>query len=45
MSAEHRQVLDRLMGRAVLAEADRIVRHHVDHPLAHQRRQPHAPRA
>ena len=44
--AEHQQVrdraqrgemLDRLMRRAVLAEADRVVRHHVDDALAHQR--------
>ena len=27
------------MGRAVLAEADGIVRHHVDDAAAHQRRQ------
>ena len=33
-------MLDRLMCRAVLAEADRIVRHHVDDALLHQRGQP-----
>ena len=30
--AQRRQMLDRLVGRAVLAEADRVVRHHVDDP-------------
>jgi len=30
------QMLDRLMGRPVLAEPDRVVRHHVDDALAHQ---------
>ena len=34
------QVLDRLMGRAVLAEADGIVGHHVDDAELHERRQP-----
>ncbi len=33
------EVLDRLMGRAVLAEADAVVRHDVNDALAHQRRQ------
>ena len=33
-------VLDRLVRRAVLAEADRIVRGDEDHALLHQRRQP-----
>ena len=28
---QRREMLDRLVRRAVLAEADRIVRHHVDH--------------
>ena len=39
--AQHRQMLDRLVRRPVLAEADRVVRQHVDDPRAHQRRQPH----
>ena len=38
--AQAGEVLDRLVGRAVLAQADRIVGQHVDHPLAHQRGQP-----
>ena len=38
--AQARQMLDRLVRRAVLAEADRIVRGDEDHPLPHQRRQP-----
>ena len=29
------EMLDRLVRRAILAQADRIVRQHVDHPLAH----------
>ena len=36
-------MLDRLVRRAVLAEADRIVGQHIDHPHAHQRRQPDRP--
>ena len=36
---QRRQMLDRLMRGAVLAEPDRVVRHHVDDALAHQRRQ------
>jgi hypothetical protein len=35
--AQRREMLDRLMGRAVLAEADGVVRHDVDDALAHQR--------
>ena len=38
--AQRRQMLDRLMGRAVLAETDRIVGHHMDDALAHQRGEP-----
>ena len=34
--AERRDLLDRLVGRSVLAEPDRIVRHDVDHAHAHQ---------
>ena len=34
------EMLDRLVGRAVLAEPDRIVRHHMDDALAHERGQP-----
>ena len=37
--AERGQMLDRLMRRAVLAEADRVVRHDIDHALLHQRRE------
>ena len=37
--AQRRQMLDRLVRRAVLAEADRVVRHDVDDALAHQRGQ------
>ena len=37
--AQRRQMLDRLMRRAVLAQPDRIVGHHVDDAQAHQRRQ------
>ena len=33
-------MLDRLMRRPVLAEPDRVVRHHVDDALAHQRGKP-----
>jgi hypothetical protein len=35
--AQAADMLDRLVGRAVLAEADRIVGHHVDDALLHQR--------
>jgi hypothetical protein len=35
--AQRGQVLHRLVGRPVLAEADGIVGEDVDHPLAHQR--------
>ena len=38
--AQGRQMLDRLMRRAVFAEADRIMRHHIDGAHAHQRRKP-----
>ena len=38
--AQRREMLDRLMGRAVLAEADRIVRHDEDGPDLHHRREP-----
>ena len=38
--AQRRQMLDRLVRRAVFAEADRVVRHHVDDALAHQRGEP-----
>ena len=37
---QRREMLDRLVGRAVLAEADRIVGEHMDHPQAHQRGEP-----
>ena len=37
--AQRRQMLDRLVGRAVLAETDRIVRHHEDRADLHHRRQ------
>ena len=40
MARKRREMLDRLMGRTVLAEPDRIVRHDVDHALTHQRREP-----
>ena len=39
--AQRRQVLDRLVRRAVLAKADGIVRHHIDDADAHQRRDAH----
>ena len=39
--AQRGQVLDRLVGRAVLAEADGVVRPHVRHRQLHQRGQPH----
>ena len=35
------QLLDRLVGRAVLAQADRVVGEDVDHRQVHQRRQAH----
>jgi hypothetical protein len=35
--AQRRQMLDRLVGRAVFAQADGIVGHHEDHALFHQR--------
>ena len=38
--AERRELLDRLVGRPVLAEADRIVGHDEDDAVAHQRREP-----
>ena len=37
--AQRRQVFHRLMGRAVLAQPDRVMRHHVDDALLHQRRE------
>ena len=39
--AQRREMLDRLVGRAVLAEADGIVRHHVDDRDAGERRDAH----
>src|SRR5438477_508802 len=39
--AQCREVLDRLVGRAVFAEPDRIMGHDIDHAGAHQRRDPH----
>ncbi len=39
--AQGDQLLDRLVGRAVFAEADGVVGEHVDHPLLHQRRHAH----
>ena len=39
--AQRGQVLDRLVGRAVLAEADRVVGPDVDDRQLHQRREPH----
>ena len=38
--AQHRQLVDRLVRRPVLADADRVVRADVDDGKAHQRRQP-----
>ena len=38
--AQAGQLLDRLVRRAVLAQADRIMGQHVDHPLAHDRAKP-----
>ena len=38
--AQRGEMLDRLMRRAVLAEPDRVVRHHMDDALAHQRGEP-----
>ena len=40
MSPQRRDVLDRLVGRAVLAETDRVVGPDVDDRQPHQRRQP-----
>ena len=37
--ARSRELLDRLMGWAVLAEADRIVRHDEDRADLHERRE------
>ncbi len=37
--AQARQMLDRLVRRAVFAEADRIMRHYIDDALVHQRRE------
>ncbi len=34
------EMLDRLMGRSVLAQSDGVVRHHMDDSDTHQRRQP-----
>ena len=39
--AQRREMLDRLMRRAVFAEPDRIMGHHVDDAGAHQRGEPH----
>ena len=39
-SAQRGEMLDRLVRRAVFAEADRVVRHHMDDALAHQRGEP-----
>jgi len=36
---QRRQLFDRLMGRAILAKADRIVRHDEDRANLHERRQ------
>ena len=41
--AQRPQMLDRLVGRAVLAEADRVVRPDVGHRQLHQRGQPDRP--
>ena len=38
--AQGRHMFDRLVGRAILADPDAIVRHHVDHAGAHQGPQP-----
>ena len=38
--AQRRELLDRLVGRAVLADPDRVVREDVDHGDLHQRREP-----
>ncbi len=38
--AQRHRVLDRLVGRAVLAQEDRVVREHIDRALLHQRREP-----
>src|SRR5205823_8968016 len=32
------QMLDRLMGRSILTEPDRVMRHHIDDTYAHERR-------
>ena len=40
MARKRGEMLDRLMGRAVFAEPDRIVGHHMDDALAHQRGEP-----
>ncbi len=49
MDVRHRaqagEVLDRLMRRSVLAQADGVMRQHVDHPLAHDRAQAGSPGA
>ncbi len=39
--AQRREMFDRLMGRPVFAETDRIVGHHIDDAGAHQCREPH----
>ena len=38
--AQRGEMLDRLMGRAILAKADGVMRHHMDDANAHQRGQP-----
>ena len=38
--AQRREMLDRLVRRAVFAEPDRIVRHHIDDALLHDRAEP-----
>ena len=40
--AQRRVVLDRLVGGAILAQADRVVRPHPQDRQAHERREPHA---
>ena len=38
--AQHGEMLDRLMGRPILAEPDRVVGEHINHAHAHQGREP-----
>ncbi len=41
VAPQHRQMFDRLMGRTILAETNRVMGHDIDDLLTHQRRETH----